>query len=281
MASPENLNLNERAFALVNQIAGSLSEEHGAGAITPSVYDSAWVSMVEKEVDGKKRWLFPESFRYILDRQALDGSWESYASETDGIVNTLAALLSLMKHRAAPHSSDGSLPSDIESRISTATVAIQKMLQAWNVKASNLCAFEVIVPAHLELLAEYGIHFEFDGKAQLMQVFQDKISRLDSDQLSGQKASTITYSLEAFLQLNFNGIRHHTALGSMYASPSSTAAYLIRTSEWDEEAERYLRRAIDTGSGKGDGSVPNVFPTTFEMLWVGFRFAIRWRRLCL
>ena len=275
MASPENLNLNERAGALVNQIAASLTEEHGAGTLTPSVYDSAWVSMVEKDINGERRWLFPESFRYLLEQQDLDGSWESYALEIDGILNTLAALLSLVKHRATPLSSDDSLLNDIESRISRATVAIQKMLQAWKVEATAGCAFEVIVPAHLELLAENGVHLEFDGKAQLMKVFQDTISRIDSEQLSGQKNFTISYSLEAFLHLNFNCIRHHTAFGSMFGSPSSTAAYLMRTSHWDEEAEQYLRRAIDSGSGKGNGSVPNVFPTTiFEMNWVGFHSVI-------
>ena len=278
MAVPGNLNLNERACALTNQIADSLNKEYGVGTVTPSVYDSAWVSMVEKEIDGEKRWLFPESFRYILEQQDLNGSWKSYADETDGIVNTLAALLSLMKHRAALNSSDSALLNDIESRISRATVAIEKMLQAWKVEAATTCAFEVIVPAHLDLLAENGVHLEFDGKAQLMKLFRDKISALDSEQLSGQKTSTISYSLEAFLHLNFDNIRHQTAFGSMLGSPSSTAAYLMRTSHWDEEAERYLRWTINTGSGKGDGSVPNVFPTTtFEMAWVGFRVAICYR----
>ncbi|KAL8784071.1 MAG: hypothetical protein Q9213_004198 [Squamulea squamosa] len=54
----------------------------------------------------------------------------------------------------------------------------------------------------------------------------------------------------------------------MFASPSSTAAYLIRSSQWDEDAERYLKWAIETGSGKRNGSVPNVFPSTnFEIIW--------------
>ena len=275
MASPESLNLNERACALTNQIAGSSTEENGVGTLTPSVYDSAWVSMVKKEANGEKIWLFPASFRYILEQQNLDGSWDSYSSEIDGILNTLAALLSLMTHKVAPSSSDSSLPNDIESRISRAIVAIGKMLQAWKVEATNYCAFEVIVPAHLELLAENGVHLEFDGKSELMKTYQDKISRLDSEQVSGQKTSTILYSLEAFLHLNFDGIRHHTVFGSMFASPSSTAAYLMRTSHWDDEAERYLRWAMDTGSGKGNGSVPTVFPTTiFEMTWVNSRLVI-------
>ena len=275
MASPENLNLNERACALTNEIAGSSTEEYGVGTLTPSVYDSAWVSMVKKETEGEKIWLFPESFKYILEQQNLDGSWESYSSEIDGIVNTLAALLSLITHKAGPCSSDNPLLNDIESRISRAVVAIGKMLQAWKVAATNNCAFELIVPAHLELLAENGVHLEFDGKSQLMKTYHDKISRLNPEQLSGQKTSTILHSLEAFPHLNFNGIRHHTVFGSMFASPSSTAAYLMRTSHWDDEAERYLRWAIDTGSGKGNGSVPSVFPTTiFEMTWVNSRVVI-------
>ncbi|KAM4055508.1 ent-kaur-16-ene synthase [Hirsutella rhossiliensis] len=55
----------------------------------------------------------------------------------------------------------------------------------------------------------------------------------------------------------------------MMASPSSTAAYLINASRWNEEAEAYLRHVVKAGTGHGDGGIPGTFPTTyFEYSWI-------------
>jgi hypothetical protein len=76
--------------------------------------------------------------------------------------------------------------------------------------------------------------------------------------------------LEGFIGLvDFKNLRHQSTLGSMLASPSSTAAYLIHNPIWDQEAEAYLRHVVLKGSGKGSGGVPSTFPTTvFELAWV-------------
>jgi hypothetical protein len=57
-------------------------------------------------------------------------------------------------------------------------------------------------------------------------------------------------------------------------SPSSTAAYLMNTSVWDEDAEQYLRRVIvQCQKYVGDRGVPAVWPiTTFEFSWVSCLF---------
>lgn len=52
------------------------------------------------------------------------------------------------------------------------------------------------------------------------------------------------------------------------ASPSATASYLIRSTEWDDEAEAYLWLAISNCDGKGSGALPSAYPTTnFEVTW--------------
>ncbi|KAK9412989.1 putative BcDTC1, similar to diterpene cyclase [Seiridium unicorne] len=43
-------------------------------------------------------WLFPECFEFVLARQLPSGAWESYTTPVDGILNTAAALLSVIKH---------------------------------------------------------------------------------------------------------------------------------------------------------------------------------------
>lgn len=67
--------------------------------MSASVYDTAWLSMVQKPgIDGiTGTWLFPECFEFIIEQQLPSGGWESDATTVDGILNTAAALLSLKK----------------------------------------------------------------------------------------------------------------------------------------------------------------------------------------
>ena len=67
--------------------------------MSASVYDTAWLSMVQKPgIDGiTGTWLFPECFEFIIEQQLPSGGWESDAATVDGILNTAAALLSLKK----------------------------------------------------------------------------------------------------------------------------------------------------------------------------------------
>ena len=53
-------------------------------------------------------------------------------------------------------------------------------------------------------------------------------------------------------------LKHHMVGGSMMASPAATASYLMKSQTWDDEAEAYLRLAIECGDGKGIGGVPSA-----------------------
>lgn len=67
--------------------------------------------------------------------------------------------------------------------------------------------------------------------------------------------------------IDFSRVAHHKVNGSIIASPSSTAAYLIHTTTWDNEAEDYLRHMISEGKGRGGGGVPSTLLSThFEIL---------------
>lgn len=72
-------------------------------------------------------------------------------------------------------------------------------------------------------------------------------------------------------KIDFDKVISRKTNGSLMASPASTAAYLMNCTVWDYESESYLRSAISEGSGKGNGSIPCAFPTTFfEVTWVSF-----------
>lgn len=83
-------NLDNRAVVLAKRISDNSDDRNGSGSMSVAIYDTAWVAMISKRVDCNTVWLFPPSFRYVLDQQQKDGSWPSYASTIDGILNTAA-----------------------------------------------------------------------------------------------------------------------------------------------------------------------------------------------
>ncbi|KAM0078875.1 hypothetical protein ACKRZS_008741 [Fusarium odoratissimum] len=91
---------------------------------------------------------------------------------------------------------------------------------------------------------------------------EEKLGHFDLEKVYG-KPSSVLHSLEAFLgKIDFDRLPHYLYRGSMMASPSSTAAYLIDATKWDDEAEDYLRHVMRNGAGHGDGGISGTFPTT-------------------
>ncbi|KAL9122767.1 MAG: hypothetical protein Q9187_000684 [Circinaria calcarea] len=164
------------------------------------------------------------------------------------------------------------IPDDVSSRISKARSFLQGQLEVWDVKASENVGFEILVPTLLQLLEQEGFNFNVPGLPALKALGNNKLAQFDPRMLydSGQTRLTLVHSLEAFIgTIEFNNIGHLKASGSMMASPAATAAYLMNSSNWDEEAEQYLSTVIATGSGKGGGGVLSAFPTLiFELSWV-------------
>lgn len=218
------------------------------------------------EHDEAAQWLFPECFDFILKSQLPSGAWGSYASQVDGILNTSAALLALRKHmRADPGNSDWA------ERSRTAGLALTELLDDLDISAVDQVGFEILIIQHLELLADEGVCVNAPNLDVLKQIRLEKLSKIPLGSLHKIR-STLHHSLEAFVgsEVDFNGLsRWLEPNGSMMGSPSSTAAYLMNTSSWDESAEAYLRNVVYNGPGQGDGSVPCAWPTsTFELSWV-------------
>ena len=262
--------LEIKAKSLVKDLADNCFSQNGIGSMSISIYDTAWIATISKKVAGKTEWLVPESFQFLLDSQLPNGSWDSYASEVDGILNSMAALLALKTHAKAPQNAGPHLSEDLNSRILKTTISLQLMLSEWNVETTVHVGFEILVPSLLNLLEDEGVCFDFKGRRLLMALNKEKLAKIDVRMLYGAKASTLLHSLEAFIgKIDFDQISHQKVLGSMMASPSSTAAYLMHTSCWDLEAEAYIRTVVAIGLGRGNGSVPPAFPiTTFEVSWV-------------
>ncbi|MCJ1439450.1 hypothetical protein MMC27_008844 [Xylographa pallens] len=257
------------AKAVIKQLADRIEYGKVVGSFSMSIYDTAWLAMIYKE-ERDSGWLFPECFQYLLETQNNDGGWPAYASEMDGILNTMAAIVALRSHKrklklCAP------AYNDISQRISKAEIHLRPILRDWDPSSAIHVGFEILVPTLLELLEKDSELFEFSGRQTLMTLNQSKLSRCSLEILYGKRKTTLIHSLEAFVgKIDFDRVAHHLdERGSMMASPSATAAYLIHSSNWSKSAEKYLLNVVALGSGKGNGGVPSAFPTSiFETAWI-------------
>jgi hypothetical protein len=241
------------------------------GKMSCTIYDTAWVAMVGKEKEDRWEWLFPQSFRHILESQLASGGWERYACEIDEILNTAAGLLCLLKHRAHPQWLPLLNPLDLDQRIAKAHAALASQLVCWNVAQTDHSGFEILVPAMLDYLAKDGFFFDFPGRANLFKVKNAKLGKLQMSWLynTSDVAPTVIYSLEGLIGVvDFDRVQHRKVCGSMMYSPASTAASLMHSSVWDPNAEAYLTRAITQGAGDSKGFASAYPSTYYEMSWV-------------
>ncbi|KAL1601386.1 hypothetical protein SLS60_006298 [Paraconiothyrium brasiliense] len=266
------VNLVNDTRALLRRTLTNYDEQYGLGAMSCAAYDTAWVSLVTKTIDGSKRWLFPECFQHLLATQSDEGGWAlDSGAQIDGILNTAGPLLALKRYAAEPLQLQRNAQ-EIEGRIRKATLSLRSQLAAWDVCTTNHVGFEIIVPAMLSLLEkeDSSLVFEFEAKAALLKIYGAKMSRFRPEALYGPKRLTALHSLESFIgKIEFDKVKHHTVRGSMMGSPSSTAAYLLYSSHWDDESEAYLRHVIKFAAGQNSGGVPSAFPSThFECTWI-------------
>ncbi|KAL9018650.1 MAG: hypothetical protein Q9185_004061 [Variospora sp. 1 TL-2023] len=184
----------------------------------------------------------------------------------------MAATYCLIQHAKTPLQLKHIPAEALAERIRTALASLDLMLQSWRVGNSKAVGFEVLAPSLLNLLEEEGHFFAFPGKEHLLHVRDQKLARVSPELLYKNSPSALLHSLEAFhyrKDLSYDRFAHQKVGGSMMASPSATASYLIRCKTWDDEAEAYLRLVLSNGHGCGLGGVPSAYPSTnFELTWV-------------
>ncbi|KAL9070875.1 MAG: hypothetical protein Q9157_005668 [Trypethelium eluteriae] len=158
---------------------------------------------------------------------------------------------------------------NLTGRIEKATSALRSLLDQWKVEATVHVGFEILIPALLAYLEQEGLHFDFPGKTQLYAINAKKLTKFKPEYLYTNVKMSALHSLEAFIgKLDFDRVQHHKVRGAFMASPSSTAAYLMNSSTWDNECEAYLRNVVVNGEGNSTGGIPSAFPSNiFELTW--------------
>ncbi|KAF2437708.1 Ent-kaurene synthase [Karstenula rhodostoma CBS 690.94] len=247
--------------ALDDDIAGAPPRRFGS--FSGAIYDTAWLSMIRK----KKARLFLECFEYLLAAQQESGVWGSNSAQIDIILNSLAALLALVtQQRSTSPQSPGS--SSLHARIERGQLAVQAVLQNWAVQDSVHVGFEILVPSLLNQLSACGIVFDFPGHSTLMQLHKKKLQKFKPASVYSTQSTTLLHSIEALVGLiDFDRVSHHCKEDTgIFGSPSATAAYLIHSTTWDQNAESYLSKVVS--STGGTGHVPSAYPTcVFELSW--------------
>ena len=214
--------LQDQAYELLATLAAQCSVENGEslGSMSSSVYDSAWLSMLQKptETAGEETmtWLFPECFEFVLAQQLPSGAWESYATPVDGILNTAAALLSMKKHLLIQPENR-----DLLLRCQRTQVILAQILTDWDTNSTDQVGQEILVISLLDLLEKEGILIESPRLTTLRAIRHRKLAKI-APQTVYHTRSTLHHSLEAFIgHIDFDGVRSwREENGSMMNSPA-------------------------------------------------------------
>ena len=245
--------------------------------MTTNPYDTAWVACVRKTVNDQPQYLFPSAVRTVLQSQQQDGGWSpkprQVTHNVDEILCTLAAIHALCVFESEPGQVEElSNSSKIRISLHRGLEHVSRLLKQLHLGHCQRVGFEILLPGLLDALVAFGHELCFPTKASLYAMRQKKLAKLAPDTLYSSTPSTLVHSMEAFFasdEFQFDKMSHHKVGGSMMGSPSATAAYLMKASSWDEDAEAYLRLAFERGAGHGRGGFPSAFPSTyFETIWV-------------
>lgn len=267
---------------LVHKLSTGISTGSPASFMAPNLYDTAWVSMLAKQVNGKMEWLFPAAFETIVENVVAPQAEYRYVTAADAVLGHHAALLTLMHHliHRDYHWPQGSQLLDepeLRALVKEQAAVAERALDLYDPNDVEAVGAEVLIPAILNSVDVLGTQCRDTHNLSLATLEQTKFrqlivagkalfTRFRPDALYGVEDSTKVHSLEAFVgNIDFDKLQHrldpsHGMMGSI----ASTAAYLMYASKWDLRAEQYLRRCFDL-----EKDFPNAYPTsTWEAAWI-------------
>ncbi|KAG9287570.1 hypothetical protein G9A89_019631 [Geosiphon pyriformis] len=234
----------------------------GFGDISMSGYDTAWLSMVPEaqykriQMPSKFKLAFPECFTWLIDVQHVEGGSNGFGYQS--VSSAMATLLALGKFRINTESffeekltELGISREQYDHAFLRNEAFLRLALNQWDIhETSSASGAELIIPYHLTELEKFEppITLEFPNQAEL---FQDNNVNILKDIFflaEEHQRTTILHWLEAFIgAMNlsyFQTSDFRANNGSYGSSPAATAAVLIGSDDWDNEAFKFLKRLL-------------------------------------
>ncbi|NOK63857.1 MAG: hypothetical protein GFH27_549357n24 [Chloroflexi bacterium AL-W] len=209
--------------------------------VDPVVYDTAIVGCLNNSDNTPS---FPHIFDWLVTQQDSDGTWGSrYWHAYDRLVNTLAAIRCLYQAQIA------------SDTIERAVTQIPNLLARLKDDDHETVAFELIAPALLDWCYHRGLPVPLDT---LPDERHRRIQRLKSRTLH-----TSIFSLESLDDIPLETAHWVSTYGSMFASPSAAAGYLMQDPD-----HLVLRKHLTWLASLNKGGIPAVHPLhTFNAAW--------------
>ncbi|KAJ3693507.1 hypothetical protein LUZ60_008987 [Juncus effusus] len=217
-----------------------------------SCYDTAWVAMVPNP-NSHRDPCFPRSVNWISENQNENGSWGisnlNPSFVKDNISSTLACILALKKWNFV--SSEEQIKKGlhfVESNFSS----------IFDEKLISPIGFNLIVPQMVKLAIDMDLNLPF-GESAINDIFtlQNLELKRKSERNSEGRNEYIAYISEALGRnlKDWNVImKYQRANGSLFNSPSATAALLLQN--YDSKALDYLYSLVK----QFGPSVPTIYP---------------------
>ncbi|KAJ8753007.1 hypothetical protein K2173_008742 [Erythroxylum novogranatense] len=241
----------ERSSMVVKRVA---SEVLGNVKLSTSPYDTAWVAMVPSRDEEKKKQsepLFPECLDWVIKHQQPDGSWCFDQPHPllikDSLSSTLACVLALNKWSVG------------EQLVNNGLKFLQTNFWAVTDKRQlQPIGFEITFGGMIESSLESGLNLPFDA-ALVEGLLRERNIQIQRYRMDG-KERHLAYLLEG-LGLRGNHydwemvMKHQKSNGSLFNSPSATAAALIHSHH--HKCYDYLKSVLDR--------FQNVVPTAYPL----------------
>ncbi|XP_023511554.1 ent-copalyl diphosphate synthase, chloroplastic isoform X2 [Cucurbita pepo subsp. pepo] len=242
----------------VNRIKSMLSSMDD-GDISISAYDTAWVALIPRVLDGVKTPLFPSSLEWIAQNQLPDGSWgdSGIFSAHDRILSTLACVLALNSWKVHPDKSEKGM------------VFLNKNISKLEDENAEhmLIGFEVAFPSLMEFAKRLNLQVPTDSPVlqEINHRRNIKLTRIPKE-IMHKVPTTLLHSLEGMEGMEglYWGklLKLQAPDGSFLKSPASTAFAFMKTN--NSNCLKYLESVVN----RFNGGVPNVYPVDlFEHIW--------------
>uniref|UniRef100_A0ACD5Z948 Uncharacterized protein n=1 Tax=Avena sativa TaxID=4498 RepID=A0ACD5Z948_AVESA len=218
--------------------------------VSPSPYDTAWVAMVPLLSGSLQDPRFPQCVEWISRNQHDNGSWGfnnvDSSTSRDILLSTLACVTALNKWHRGPEEIQRGL------RFIGSNYSIILDEQSANPIGYNLTFSSLLI-----LAMEMGLEFPISQNDinAILRLREMEINRLDADKSSTREAY-MAYVTEGYVNLLDSNaiITLQRKDGSLFNSPSATAAALIR--KYNEGASQYLNFIVS----KFGSAVPAMYP---------------------